>query len=348
MNHSAATSPLPRTLAWPRIAGALRNEVALARLGLARRRAARRRRQPAPAQSGNVGRRPPGRRSPPARAAGRRGGVLRPSPCRSARDDRPRRRDHGCLAAIEAVSLHEGGRAVGRRLHRTALDSRGAFLLIGLGVATLWRSRRSDDALWWRYGRRLLLAPRRRSPPSSSAGRRRLLRRHARGARACPGGQARRPARERRVRVERRLAAQGLVRPVSQRRGCDRLRRPRGHPAARPDARPSRLRRAALRPPRRGRERGRSEPLRVAGRPRRPRRSRIPAAPCRRRSAAHRRDRALGRRRDADRGGRRVDRPQGDHLGHETTATNTWWVSNTAERNSSCTYGARSRNRSSG
>ena len=29
--------------------------------------------------------------------------------------------------------------------------------LLGLGVVTLWRSRRRDDRLWWRYGRRLLI-----------------------------------------------------------------------------------------------------------------------------------------------------------------------------------------------
>ena len=29
--------------------------------------------------------------------------------------------------------------------------------MIGLGAVTLWRSRRRDDRLWWRYGRRLLV-----------------------------------------------------------------------------------------------------------------------------------------------------------------------------------------------
>jgi dienelactone hydrolase len=33
----------------------------------------------------------------------------------------------------------------------------GVFL-IGLGAVTLWRTRRTDDALWWRYPRRALLA----------------------------------------------------------------------------------------------------------------------------------------------------------------------------------------------
>jgi fermentation-respiration switch protein FrsA (DUF1100 family) len=32
------------------------------------------------------------------------------------------------------------------------------LLLLGVGIATLWRSRRSDDRLWWRYGRRLVFA----------------------------------------------------------------------------------------------------------------------------------------------------------------------------------------------
>ena len=31
------------------------------------------------------------------------------------------------------------------------------LVLIGLGAVTLWRSRRRDDRLWWRYGRRLLV-----------------------------------------------------------------------------------------------------------------------------------------------------------------------------------------------
>jgi uncharacterized protein len=31
------------------------------------------------------------------------------------------------------------------------------LMLIGLGAVTLWRSRRTDDRLWWRYSRRLLI-----------------------------------------------------------------------------------------------------------------------------------------------------------------------------------------------
>jgi MYXO-CTERM domain-containing protein len=38
------------------------------------------------------------------------------------------------------------------------LSIAAGLLLLGLGGVTLWRSRRRDDAVWWRYGRRLLLA----------------------------------------------------------------------------------------------------------------------------------------------------------------------------------------------
>src|SRR5262249_52382793 len=31
------------------------------------------------------------------------------------------------------------------------------LLLLGIGAATLWRSRRTDDSPWWRYSRRALL-----------------------------------------------------------------------------------------------------------------------------------------------------------------------------------------------
>jgi dienelactone hydrolase len=41
----------------------------------------------------------------------------------------------------------------------TGLLSLGAGLvLVGIGVAKLWRSRKRDDRLWWRYSRRLLIA----------------------------------------------------------------------------------------------------------------------------------------------------------------------------------------------
>ena len=91
------------------------------------------------------------------------------------------------------------------------------LLLIGLAAATLWRTRRTDGSLWWRYPRRALLGvagvavamlfvfplvPR--------------LRHHARGARRRAGQRARRPLRERQVRDQRRARARGLVRPVAR------------------------------------------------------------------------------------------------------------------------------------
>jgi uncharacterized protein len=37
------------------------------------------------------------------------------------------------------------------------LSAPAAFVLIGVGAVALWKSRRTDDALWWRYPRRLLV-----------------------------------------------------------------------------------------------------------------------------------------------------------------------------------------------
>jgi MYXO-CTERM domain-containing protein len=37
------------------------------------------------------------------------------------------------------------------------LSIAAGLLLLGLGALALWRSRRRDDRLWWRYGRRLLI-----------------------------------------------------------------------------------------------------------------------------------------------------------------------------------------------
>jgi dienelactone hydrolase len=41
--------------------------------------------------------------------------------------------------------------------YTSLLAAPAGFVLIGVGVAALWKSRRTDDRLWWRYPRRLLL-----------------------------------------------------------------------------------------------------------------------------------------------------------------------------------------------
>jgi hypothetical protein len=63
----------------------------------------------------------------------------------------------GVLAGTEAFHYT---RAVGPSGddYTGLLSIPAGLLLIGIGVLTLWRSRRRDDSFWWRYGRRLLLA----------------------------------------------------------------------------------------------------------------------------------------------------------------------------------------------
>jgi hypothetical protein len=63
----------------------------------------------------------------------------------------------GILGGTEAVHY---ARAVGPSGddYTGLLSIAAGLLLIGIGVVTLWRSRRRDDRHWWRYGRRLLLA----------------------------------------------------------------------------------------------------------------------------------------------------------------------------------------------
>jgi len=62
----------------------------------------------------------------------------------------------GILGGTEAVHYT---RAVGASAddYTGLLSILAGLLLIGLGAVTLWRSRRTDDRLWWRYLRRLLL-----------------------------------------------------------------------------------------------------------------------------------------------------------------------------------------------
>ena len=63
----------------------------------------------------------------------------------------------GVLAGTEAVHYT---RAIGPSGddYSGLLSIPAGLLLIGLGVVTLWRSRKKHDPLWWRYGRRALIA----------------------------------------------------------------------------------------------------------------------------------------------------------------------------------------------
>ena len=205
----------------------------------------------------------------------------------------------GVLAGTEAVHYSLASGLSGRRLHGAPLDPRRAHAP---------RSRR--DALDVTAARRPPLVPRFRAAGVGSsrwrAGGRMtvLVAVHATRSDHCPRRRSgrhyrfdaiayvvrprprrsrrrpRRDARGRGVHDERRAAARGLVHPLTERRHRDRRSRG-GHPrrSRREAARPARLRRAALRPSRGGRERGRPEPLRLAGRPRHPRRRRVPARP---------------------------------------------------------------------
>ncbi len=62
----------------------------------------------------------------------------------------------GVLAGTEAVVYTRSVGASGDD-YTGLLSIPAGFLLLGLGAVTLWRSRRTDDRLWWRYTRRLLL-----------------------------------------------------------------------------------------------------------------------------------------------------------------------------------------------
>jgi hypothetical protein len=63
----------------------------------------------------------------------------------------------GVVTGIEAVYYLDAGSLSGDDYTGLAAIPAG-LLLIGIGAATLWRSRRVSDRLWWRWVRRLLLA----------------------------------------------------------------------------------------------------------------------------------------------------------------------------------------------
>jgi uncharacterized protein len=63
----------------------------------------------------------------------------------------------GAVTGIEAVYYLDAGRLSGDDYTGLAAIPAG-LLLVGIGAATLWRSRRVSDRLWWRWVRRSLLA----------------------------------------------------------------------------------------------------------------------------------------------------------------------------------------------
>jgi uncharacterized protein len=62
----------------------------------------------------------------------------------------------GVLAGTEAVHYTMGAGPSGDD-YTGLLSIPAGLTLTGLGAVRLWRSRRRDDRLWWRYGRRLLV-----------------------------------------------------------------------------------------------------------------------------------------------------------------------------------------------
>jgi len=62
----------------------------------------------------------------------------------------------GLLSSVEGFSYASKVGPSGDD-YSSLLSAPAAFVLIGVGVVALWKSRRTDDALWWRYPRRLLV-----------------------------------------------------------------------------------------------------------------------------------------------------------------------------------------------
>jgi uncharacterized protein len=62
----------------------------------------------------------------------------------------------GLLSSVEGFYYASKGGPSGDD-YTSLLSAPAAFVLIGVGAVALWRSRRTDDRLWWRYPRRLLI-----------------------------------------------------------------------------------------------------------------------------------------------------------------------------------------------
>ena len=280
------------------------------------RRTACRRRQPDSAQHRDVSHGSPLRRSCPARPAGARGVVstrafararARAPPSSSdswASSARPRR----CTTAGKPDRRATITRVCSRSRPRSCCSVSVWRRCGARGAVTTRSGGATAGDCCSRWGRRSLCSS---SPQPIALS---YIVTHA-GKAHVPAAHLGAPHRGRRVHDERRVAAEGLVRPVAQRRCGHRIRRPRGiRSCARGcscatatacccSTAAARARARATRTSSAGRAIATSTP---------PSRS---SSTARRRSRAHRRHRAVGRRRDADRGRGRVARAQGDRDG---------------------------------
>ena len=163
----------------------------------------------------------------------------------------------GVVAGIEAVYYTVADSPSGDDF-TGFLSLAAGFVLLGIGIRTLWRTKRTDDSRRRRYLRRGARPRRRRRPDPivllpvvdrATSSRTR----HARASRrpnlgATPENVS--------FRTSDGLRLRGLVHPLAERRDGDRFPRPLRPAEAHAHAREPRLRRPPLRPPRRRRERG--------------------------------------------------------------------------------------------
>jgi uncharacterized protein len=63
----------------------------------------------------------------------------------------------GLVSSVEGFYYSTNGGPSGDD-YTSLLAAPASVVLIGVGVVALWKSRRTDDALWWRYPRRALIA----------------------------------------------------------------------------------------------------------------------------------------------------------------------------------------------
>ena len=190
----------------------------------------------------------------------------------------------GIAAGIEAV-YYMGKVGASGDDYTGLLAIPAGLLLLGLGVVTLWRTRRADGGLPRRFVRRSLLGAAGVVGflyvvlPIGMA----YVDTHTARA-VVPAANLGVPYEQVSFHHQRRPEAVRLVRAVTQRRRRDRVPRPHGPASAHPDARASRVRRAALRSPRRGRERWRPHLLGLGQREGHQGGDRVPPAPRGRRS----------------------------------------------------------------